>query len=141
MPRRALVLAATLCLSFAAAAAAQQGPAESAMRWFDSYDLDKDGTVTPAEIRNGSAKEFAALDTNKDGLLTVEEYVAYIPGDRADEIARGKKRFGIADRNGDGKLTLEELTGFGLRIIEIADQNADGKMSRQEFIDSVTPAP
>lgn len=51
------------------------------------------------------------LDANKDGFLTVEEFLAGPMGQRDPERARG--RFKQMDANGDGKVSLEELkAGF-----------------------------
>ena len=56
--------------------------------------------VTP-EVR---AKAFIRWDTNKDGILTLEEYQAGLIGQ--DNLEARFKNF---DKNGDGKLTREEF--------------------------------
>ena len=45
---------------------------------------------------------FATMDTNKDGVLTQEEFAAH--GMAAD--------FAKSDKNGDGKVTKEEYVGY-----------------------------
>ena len=145
MTRHALVLAAALCACLASPAPAQQAPAPSkaALRWFETFDLDKDGFVTPAEIRQASMSEFARLDANHDGKLTIDEYLAGSGANTPVEIKRTRARFEIMDRRGnsDGTVSPEEFTNFGLLILDVADSagNHDGKLSRQEFIYSVTP--
>lgn len=47
------------------------------------------------------------LDTNKDGSLSLEEFLTGPMGQRAPE--RAKERFKALDTNGDGKLSLAEL--------------------------------
>jgi Ca2+-binding EF-hand superfamily protein len=144
MTRHALVLAAALCACLASPAPAQQAPSPSkaALHWFETFDLDKDGFVTAAEIRQASKSEFARLDANHDGKLTIDEYLAG-SGDTPVEVKRTRARFEIMDRRGnsDGTVSPEEFVNFGLLILDVADSagNHDGKLSRQEFIDSVTP--
>ena len=147
MTRHALVLASVLCACLTAPALAQQGPAKTpskaAMLWFETYDLDKDGFITPAEIRQASESEFARMDANHDGKLTVDEYLAGNGADTPVEIKRARARFEIMDRRGnsDGSVSKEEFVNFGLLILDVADTagDHDGKLSRQEFVDSVTP--
>lgn len=93
---------------------------------FTAIDADKDGRVTVAELRAyraANAKtdaERAALkaenpkfdpeitirmaDTNRDGGVSEEEWVAY--------GGHGGAGFAPIDANHDGKITVEELTAY-----------------------------
>ena len=62
----------------------------------------KGSGVTP-EVR---ANAFARWDTNKDDILTLEEYQVGLKGQ--DNIEARFKNF---DKNGDGKLTRKEFVG------------------------------
>jgi len=66
----------------------------------------KSSMVTP-EVR---ANAFAKWDTNHDGFLTLDEYLAGLKGQ--DNL---EARFKSFDKNGDGKLTREEFVGPGLK--------------------------
>src|SRR5262245_22919177 len=142
LPVVVLSLAAgvTLAAASLAPAVAQQGPSEAALHWFDSFDQNKDGILTPDEIRSVSAKQFVRIDANGDGQLTVEEYVFGIPEDHAQELERARTRFNIMDRNGDGRASEQEFIDFGLRVIELGDTDGNGQLSRAEFAESVTPS-
>ena len=58
--------------------------------------------VTPEQ----RAKAMARWDTDKDGVLTLDEYKAGLKGQ--DNL---EARFKGFDKNGDGKLTREEFVG------------------------------
>jgi Ca2+-binding EF-hand superfamily protein len=66
---------------------------------FDKLDRDHDGTLTGRELRGRlSAREFTAADTDKDGTLSKDEYLAIV-----------EQRFKAADADDDGTLTRQEL--------------------------------
>ena len=46
---------------------------------FDKLDRDHDGTLTRCELRGRlSTKEFVAADTDKDGTISKDEYLAVV---------------------------------------------------------------
>jgi Ca2+-binding EF-hand superfamily protein len=142
MPRSAIVTVAAVSLGFLSAALAQDQPPAGSLRWFDSFDQNKDGFITPDEMTAAGAVEFARIDKDKNGTITLDEYLADSADDGDDEIRRARNRFAVMDRRGDGNgvVSQAEFIDFGKFVIEVADENGDGRMSRQEFIDSVTPA-
>jgi len=118
-------------------ATAQQAASDSAMRWFDDIDVDKDGAMTTAEMVRVRDKRFSRLDGNADGQLTIDEYVFGVPPNREDEIERVRRRFAIIDTDQDGYATKEEYMAFGDRVMQTADLDGDGRVLRQEFAASV----
>ncbi len=94
------------------------------------------------------AAAFKEADLNGDGVLEIDEYVAYMVNlfasldkdrdgflIRADIPETPPERFRLFDRNGDNKISLGE--GVGGKVIEFfdADVNNDGVMSLAELLD------
>jgi Ca2+-binding EF-hand superfamily protein len=68
---------------------------------FFFIDADKDGYVVIAEyqlIQVGDPKRFAPADRNKDGKLSIDEFLKITSGD-----------FDAADKNDDGVVDEEEM--------------------------------
>ena len=78
-----------------------------------TWDFDKDGTVTCDEWKNDAA-EFAQM-AKTDHLFTVAD-------------------IGYYDANGDGKATVEELTGKQNAAFKLLDKNADCRIDRTESV-------
>lgn len=144
MLRSAIVTAAAVSFGLLSSALAQEEPPASSLRWFDSFDLNKDGFITPEEMQTAGASEFARIDRDHSGTITIDEYLADSPDASDDEVRRIRNRFAVMDKRGDGNGVVSEVEfiNFGKFIIAVADQNGDGdgRMSREEFVDSISPA-
>jgi Ca2+-binding EF-hand superfamily protein len=71
---------------------------------FYFIDADKDGSVVIVEyqlIQVGNPKQFAAADRNKDGKLSMDEFLKAVSRD-----------FDDADKNDDGVLDEEEIRAW-----------------------------
>ena len=95
---------------------------------FDALDADKDGFLSPEEFRAGRAHHRAhraKLDTNGDGNLSREE---------AQASPRLASQFDTVDTNKDGLLSAEELRAAWKHHGHRAnlDSNSDGVVSREE---------
>jgi len=91
--------------------------------------------------------EFVQADTNSDGYVNVDEYVAYIiymvgtydkNGDHflvpSELPPHDPARFRSADRNGDGKLSLGEAVAIKMIDYFDIDTNHDGALSIDEIL-------
>lgn len=65
---------------------------------FDRYDKDRDGKITLTEYLLARHKAFAKLDTNHDGVLQFDEWAA-----------KTEAKFATADANHDNSLTPTEF--------------------------------
>ena len=116
-----------------APAAGTDADLASALLWFDSHDIDKDGKLTDTEVIRIVQKRFRRTDGNQDGVLFLREYLDGIPSNRPDEVDRYAARFHAMDTDHDDQVTMQEILDYTRRIIRDADLNRDGVTTRQEF--------
>ncbi len=99
---------------------------------FRKADLNNDGRVSRDEFGQLMIEDaFRLFDANKDGVVTLKEYVANGGSPAA---------FSKIDRNGDGKVTLEEAKSskFAIDAMTVsfygADTNNDGYVTMDEAL-------
>jgi len=100
---------------------------------FDLLDKDRDGTLTLQEyVARPAGFWFVRKDRNDDGRLSLSEYSADNP--RLARTGRVRRVFAALDRDGDGNLSVEEFTDQPQEaLFGKLDADADGKVSLQEF--------
>jgi Ca2+-binding EF-hand superfamily protein len=133
MAAAAILLMSSLLPLGALSPARADGNVDSALLWFDSHDIDKDGKVTDAEVIRMVQRRFRRTDANQDGVLFLREYLDGIPSNRPDEIQRYTLRFQAMDVNHDDQVTVEEMLDYTRKIMHDADLNGDGATTRAEF--------
>lgn len=144
-----LPLAVSAALLALGAASAQAAPHEHSA-FITDYDLDKDGKVTAAEFKTVRDQRFAAMDANKDGVLTEAEYVGEYEGrltaqlaassetaerkeeQRVRQMRQAHVRFSVLDADKDGKMTPAEFEASGLRAFAEQDGDGDGVVTTAE---------
>ena len=143
MIRNTLILAAVL--------AAVSAPALAASHARDTFikeqDLNGDGVVTKEEFAAGREKQFAAIDTDKNGVLSKEEYVGEFKArlekrlaastetaekkeeERVRQMRQAEVRFNVLDSDKSGGITPAEFAYSGWRMFVTHDTNKDGVVS------------
>lgn len=101
---------------------------------FDTIDADKDGKVTYAEMEANRKAEFAAADTNKDGILSADELSARMLAKFQEKLAeRTQAMLDNMDNDGDGSLSADEMgEGPGMRNFARIDADNDGAITKEE---------
>ena len=59
---------------------------------FALMDTKGDGTVSLSEFQAAHEKIFKAMDANKDGVLTMQEMLAFMHGSRGSARSQGEER-------------------------------------------------
>ena len=69
------IICSLLLVTLAPWAMAQQASPEAL---FKQWDKNKDGKLSPAELPQSARRNFAKVDTNKDGAISLEEHVRFL---------------------------------------------------------------
>jgi Ca2+-binding EF-hand superfamily protein len=103
----AILAAAAVVVPAVASAETPAGHKDARIdRLFSRLDLNKDGKITRAELKQYREAQFKAADTDGNGSLNSIEVAAYV---KAQMMERLNARFAALDKNKDGKITLDEM--------------------------------
>ena len=93
-------------------------------------------TPTHEQVRQSWEKRFQDLDKNRDGKVTIEEYLVFLGADHPQRRQFLEYEFRKYDRNGDGFITHEEHWAPVSLADEFRalDKNQDGRVSLDEFL-------
>ncbi|MEV5241031.1 EF-hand domain-containing protein [Streptomyces cinnamoneus] len=109
----------------------------------------KDDDPLVIAARRAGERAWAAMDANGDGVLTYDEYAAWVDAEKFDTICRHalSALFDLADSDQDGCLTRSEFTvlrqalgnpaGHADAAFAALDADGDGRIGRDEYLASI----
>jgi Ca2+-binding EF-hand superfamily protein len=94
--------------------------------------------LTPSreQVQKSWEKRFQDLDNNRDGKVSLEEYLVFFGADHPQRRQFLEYEFRKYDRNGDGFITTEEH-GAPVSLADefrALDKNQDGRIGQDEFL-------
>ncbi|HZV66317.1 MAG TPA: EF-hand domain-containing protein [Telluria sp.] len=104
---------------------------------FAMMDTNKDGKISADEHAAGARKMFEAMDANKDGKVTAAEMEAAHPAitgrkaEKSDMSAADKIK--AIDQDGDGMLSAGEHAAGSAAMFAKMDADKDGFLSKAEL--------
>ncbi len=115
--------------------AGMRGQGPFLMLEFDAIDTDKDGKITVAELDAHRAAAVVGTDANNDGKLSAEELAAQdlrMMTERAN--TRAARMIETLDTDGDSLLSAAEMAARPMpdRIFDRLDADGDGAITKAE---------
>ncbi|CAN5556062.1 EF-hand domain-containing protein [soil metagenome] len=124
------ILILSACLVVVAAPTAQAA-ARTPGAALDKADANHDGDITRDEFKASRAAQFARLDRNGDGVVSLSEFPRLAKSNRSKAQSL-KAVITHADRDGDGRVTRAEFVDGPAPLFDRADRDHDGRLSHDE---------
>jgi Ca2+-binding EF-hand superfamily protein len=124
---KVIFTAGVLALASAAALAHER---HGAGQMFEHSDTNKDGSVARDEFLAARTEQFAKLDKNSDGFLDDADLPERAKEHRGEHSGKMRQQF---DTNGDGKLGKNEFVNGPTPMFDAADKNGNGVLDSSEL--------
>ncbi len=148
MQRRSTALTLFLAITSCYLAADEKAPkkpahqptAQGKASFIQDYDLNKDGTVSETEFAEVRQQRYSAMDENKNGQVSVDEYVNEYAGrldkkldtERTGQIKQTLVRIEALDKNKSKTIGHDEYNASGDKAFAYIDTNKDGVISKAD---------
>lgn len=133
---RYFLIPAVMLMATATAAAAQD--VSSMLGSLSEADVNRDGSITRAELVTSRANNFQRFDRNQDGVLSLTDIPAFLRSSSTGE--QFKQLLTQFDANRDGKVTRDEFVNGPTTFFDMADANHDNVVARAELDAAVAKA-
>jgi Ca2+-binding EF-hand superfamily protein len=104
-------------------------------------DANHDGMVSRDEWKAWQERVFDAMDKNKDGFLTSDEFFQTADDNvipfATQAYSRGlrtKEMFAKIDANGDGKVSKQEFVDYQMKVFDTMDKQKKQQLGVADFI-------
>ena len=97
---------------------------------FETYDTNKDGKLTQAEVDAARQQQLTRFDQDGNGQLSLQEYQALWLDAMREAMVR---QFQAHDRDGDAVVTVEEFQARFSDLVRDRDDNNDGELTQDEL--------
>lgn len=101
-------------------------------------DANHNGVVDKTEFSAGIKASFIEMDVSRDGVLTLDELVAYYTSTGlAGKISprqAAQAQLTAMDQNRDGTITPDEFASSAEQSFAAFDKNHDGQLSAQDEV-------
>ncbi|MGH6942440.1 EF-hand domain-containing protein [Hypericibacter sp.] len=108
--------------------------------FFKPIDTNNDRAISFEEFSVKQQSNFAKLDTDQNGQITLAEYTVEVQS-KPDNLAKETSKFVSLDKDQDGNLTIAEFEAPRRQQFDDMDANCDGQMSWPEFAATVRNKP
>jgi Ca2+-binding EF-hand superfamily protein len=108
--------------------------------FFKPIDTNNDRVISFEEFSVKQQSNFARLDADKNGQVTLTEYTVEVQN-KPDKLAKETSKFASLDKDQDGNLTIAEFEAPRRQQFDEMDANCDGEMSWPEFAATVRNKP
>ena len=109
------------------------------MEMMHMIDTNKDGMVSKDEWVAYEERVFKALDKDGNGSLDADEFyghpkpISFATGGYSHGLET-QQMFGKIDANGDGKVSHDEYIDFQVKVFEMIDTKKKHELSASDFI-------
>jgi len=139
MTKLAIVLSAAVAFFIPLLAVSAEEHGARMEAHFKAADKDNDGTLTRDEAKAMPRvlKKFDAIDTDKNGTVSLTEIQVAAKKMGKEAHKRGAERFKAADKNGDGMLDREEAKSMPkvAKDFDAIDADNSGTVTAKEIHD------
>lgn len=106
------------------------GPNAHMTAMINKMDANGNGSISPAELTQGSLDHARDIDTDGNGVISVEELVAM---HQRRQKAMAGEHLAAADTDGDDQTSIEEFAQHHTERMMRMDRNTDGQISTDEI--------